>query len=269
MAHKKPKICTEIKEFQIYILLFARAKDFYVGITAQKELYDTLKDHCNKKINRTAQYIGEYIDGGNVPQIFLLEKIKNTKVKVFSRSIAWAKLITAQGYGCINGETFVEYTADLYDEAQKNFKEIKDINLSEILSDKNSLYPNYKPGRKQKAGKSSYKINLSFSEEDFRLIEQRAVESGMTKTAFVRQMALQGKIITLDYAVSGEYLKEIQRMIDSLRRITMNIYYLKQYFPQDLKIVQEAEDMVTEHYKKFLRMTIKTNKLIVKQMNSR
>ena len=61
----------------------------------------------------------------HIPQIFLMETFNGLKPEAFSRSIAWAKMLKDNGYDCINGDTFEEYTNDLYQNTQKYYEEIK------------------------------------------------------------------------------------------------------------------------------------------------
>ena len=257
MAKQIPKMYKEIKGWKIYILLFVPFKSFYIGITSQKELYDTLKDHCNLKIDRTSKFIGSYIKEKHIPQIFLLETFNGLKPEAFSRSIAWAKMLKDNGYDCINGDTFEEYTNDLYQNTQKYYEEIKEYDLTEILAEGNSLYPNYKPGRKQNKNKSGLTVTLTFTPEDYEILERRACECKQGISTYLHRMAIEGVVIVADCPTSNEYLAELRELISSIQQSIITIHRMGQYFPSDLEKIQNALDGVERIYKETVKSNIK------------
>lgn len=59
MANKKSDAYTSKLEWQIYIILFPPNKEYYVGMSSQKNLYTTFKDHCTCRYMLTKPYVEE------------------------------------------------------------------------------------------------------------------------------------------------------------------------------------------------------------------
>ena len=262
MGKRKNKTYSEIKGWKLYVILFPDSSDFFVGMTSQEDLRDTYKNHYILRNKFTRQHFEDAKERELAPDIYLLEVFESAKNMAFSRIVAWAKLLIDYGYTCINGDTFVSYTEDLLEQTQAFLAELEDADIEKLLSDENSLFPNYKT-REKKNGNSV--ITISVTPEEYEIIKQRAKEADIWSiSGYCRCMAVHGKIYALTNPVPWEYINALQEGINTMQQSILTIHKLKQYFPSDLAKIQEFVDAVKDYYGFVLQEGTKINNQIVK-----
>ena len=238
-------------------------------MTTQENLYITFKDHCIGRKNLTKKLMAEARKKDTPPQIFSLEYFEGTKATCFSRLVAWGTLLHENGYLCVNGDTFNSYLYDFEELTKQFYEEIKSEDVVALLNDDKSLFPKYEFKKENNGEKKGYSITITLSKEDYEYIEQCAEKTKMTKTNYTRQMALNGEIIVLETPVDSEYLKEIRELNGTLQQCMIVIYRLGQYFPKDMQKIQSATDLVKDHYRSMLDISIKLSKKIQKYRKTR
>ena len=253
MKKKKSKIHTEQKQWHIYVILFSE-KNFYIGITSNNKLRTVFKDHFNLRYSLTKPYMEFDKNKNYVPQMFFVETFEETKAVTYSRIIAWAKLISEHEYNCINGDTFMSQVQNFEPRTQFFYDEIKASDVFEMLSEYNSLFPDFKSKKQQSARQQ---ISIILTPEEYDYIEREAGLVGISKSAYCKQMALNGTVLHLKTSISSEYLKELREGKKTMQQAIVTIYKLGQYFPQDLEKIENYVNIVTEHYKLMVKESIK------------
>lgn len=262
MATRKIEAYTEVKNWKIYAIIFPENNRVYIGQTSQKELRSTYKNHYTMRFGLTKDYFEHAKSNDILPQMFLLEEYENKKVISFCRCVAWGKLFTDNGFDCINGDTFNEYMKDMVETTQTFYDEIKDVNILELISPDKSLISNYKPRRSKNKKNEDYTIHISVTPEENKIIEKKAAELRMSKTAYCKQIALNGYINNLDFHASDEYLKELREAILTVKQSIVTIYNLEQYFPYDLARIEELKDIIVRHYKDTVKESLKVHNAV-------
>lgn len=246
-----------IMERKIYIFLF-RENCFYIGSTIQS-LRDVFKSNKAGRNGWTIQYFQEAEPMGQLPKIFLLDEITCNQYKSFRRQIAWSKLLIESDYICVNGDKFMQHVESV-SEDDIDYAEIKNTDLEVLLLEDKS--PNY--GRERKTNPNGKQLNIPLTMEEHHYIVTKSKECNMTQKDYVKQLILNPNIILLDTSSLAEYITELRRGIAALQQITLNIYFMQQYFPEDLKKIQEFTDMVNEHYRTMVKLSIDMSKRIIK-----
>lgn len=259
MATKKKKAYTENKSWKIFVIAFPDSKNMYIGCTSIKDIRKAFREHYSLKFSLTKSYFEQAKTDNIVPQMFLLEEFLTTKNIAFSRMVAWGKLLTDNGYFCINGDTFQSYVEDMIEVTQSFYEELKDINIEEILHSAKNLSVGYKPRKTKNDEKVVQYVQLYFTPEENEIIEKRAAELGLNKANYCKQIALNGQINNLYFHASDTYLKELREAISVVKQAIVTIYKLGQYFPSDLAKIEELKNVIVRHYKDTVKESIKVN----------
>lgn len=248
-----------IMERKIYIFLF-RENYFYIGSTIQS-LRAVFKDNKAGRNGWTRQYFQEAESSGKLPRMYLLETINCSQYEAFRRQIAWSKLLVESDYICINGDRFIQHVESI-PENDTDYVAIKNAEVQVLLRETKSLYPNY--GRQIKTDPIRRQLSIPLTIEEHNFITDKAKECNMTKKEYVKQLVLNPNIIMLDTSSLAEYIAELRTGISLLKQIIVNIYFMQQYFPTDLKKIQEFTDMVNEHYRAMVNLSTDMSRLIIK-----
>lgn len=254
----------KVQNRKIYIFLFGE-NCFYIGATIQsmRSIYASnvaLRNGWTARCFESAQLKNV------LPQMFWLDTVVGNKYTAFRRQLAWAKLLIDHGYVCINGNKFIQHV-ELLEEDNDDYLSVKDADLVGLLSKDKSLFPDY--GNERKRHKDRKQISISFTAEEHAFITMKAHECGMTKANYIKQCCLNPNMIMLDTSALDEYTKELRSGINELNRIATNIYYMQQYFPADLKSIQEFTDTVTDHYRQILIVSGELTTQIIKSRKIR
>lgn len=249
----------KVMDRKIYIFLFKESY-FYIGSTIQG-LRNVFKSNYLGRNGWTKNYFIMVKHSNVLPQMFLLETITSNSYSCFIRQLAWAKLLIDNDFICINGDKFMQYVESVCED-DADYSVIKNTDLQVLLRDTNSLFQNY--GRQRKPNPTQKQLGISLTIEEHNFITAKAKECNMTKKDYVKQLVLNPNIIMLDTSSLEEYIAELRTGISSLRQIIVNVYYMQQYFPSDLKKIQDFTDMVNEHYKAMVILSTDMSKQIIK-----
>ena len=255
---------SRIQERKIYIILFA-GNYFYIGATIQP-LRSIYSSNVALRNGWTARHFEAAKGEDELPQMFLLDTITANQYTAFRCQLGWAKLLIENGFICINGDKFMQRVEEVLED-DENYLAIKYTDLSNLLSKEKSLFPNY--GNERKSHLEYKQISLKFTPEEHAFLTLKARECGMTKADYIRQCCLKPNIVMLDTSALDEYIKELRKGIDEMNRIATNIYYMQQYFPSDLKSIQQFTDMVTDHYKQMVILSTELSRRIIKNRKTK
>jgi len=259
MATKKINAYNVNKNWKIYIFTFPLSNNIYVDCTSQKNLRTVYKDHNMLKFGLSKPYFKEAKIKKIKPEMYLLEEFNSTKNIAYSRMVAWGKILTDMGFYCVNGDTFRSYIEDLIERTQAFYDEISIVNVQELISPEKNLVADYKPRKTKNKKNEDYTIHISVTAEENKIIEKRAAAVMMNKTAYCKQISLNGYINNLNFHVSDEYLKELREAISVVKQSIVTIYNLGQYFPEDLTKIEELKNIIVKHYKDTVKESIKVN----------
>ena len=77
-----------------------------------------------------------------------------------------------------------------------------------------------KNGRPKKAVKKEIVRSIRFSKTEYFIVKQSAVKTGLKITTYVRQMALQGKIISRLNEEERQFVRQLIGMANNLNQLT-------------------------------------------------
>ena len=77
-----------------------------------------------------------------------------------------------------------------------------------------------KNGRPKKAVKKEIVRSIRFSKTEYFIIKQHACKSGLKITVYIRQMALQGKIISRLSEEERQFVRQLIGMANNLNQLT-------------------------------------------------
>ncbi|MGZ6539942.1 MAG: plasmid mobilization protein [Bacteroidia bacterium] len=78
----------------------------------------------------------------------------------------------------------------------------------------------HKNGRPKKAVRKEIVRSIRFSKADYFIVKQHASRSGLKITVYIRQMALQGKIISRLSEEERQFVRQLIGMANNLNQLT-------------------------------------------------
>lgn len=103
-------------------------------------------------------------------------------------------------------------------------------------------------------------VKIYCSEEEYQIIESHAAKCGKTVSGYLREIALYGRAICINYDAIIEHTKIINNLGEQIRLIIKMLVQTKQAYPADVrKLVSLLED-VTANQKTMLRRTLKESR---------
>lgn len=99
--------------------------------------------HYNGYKYKTENSIDELKAQGLKPCCFKLEIVNCTEIQAYRYRIVWTKIFMEQGYKNLDKGNITCYAADLLPKNIPLYEARKNIDLSELTSCKNCLFPNY------------------------------------------------------------------------------------------------------------------------------
>lgn len=142
----RPKQKQQYKDIQeriIFILLNPENKEFFIGYTLPQRIRKTYCLHYIGNIYKTKNTIERLKTKGLKPCCFQLETVNCSAVQAYRHIIVWTKIFMEQGYINLDTGTVVDYASELLPENIPLYEERKNINLEEMTSCKNCLFPDY------------------------------------------------------------------------------------------------------------------------------
>ena len=80
---------------------------------------------------------------------------------------------------------------------------------------------------------------VSFSLEEDRIVREKAKEAGMSITAYIRQQALEGKVVLVDWDLVRQHMEAIYRIEFSIDAYTSKNNPTLWLFGADLQVIRD------------------------------
>lgn len=100
-------------------------------------------------------------------------------------------------------------------------------------------------------------VKIYFSEEEAQIIENYAAECGKTVSGYLREIALYGRAICINYDAIMEHTKIINNLGEQIHLIIKMLVQTKQAYPKDIEAMVGLLEEITKNQKEMLQKTAK------------
>lgn len=143
MAKSEKSQYTQKENRIIYLLLNPLTKEFFISHCQEKLILDIFKHHYYGKRYQTKESFEDLKSENLHPCLFVLEKIKSTKVDAYNYVIAWTKVFSEAGYTNLNQGNIINYIEDLYEHNRLIYDKNKEKEILKIIKCADCLVSNY------------------------------------------------------------------------------------------------------------------------------
>lgn len=112
---------TEIQNRVIYALISPIDKKVFIGQSLENLARDTYRKHYTLTNYKTEEMIKELKESDIRPCFFILEKVRDTKVKTYYLQIVWTRIFMDLGYEILDNG-IIDYANDLNNENQEKYE---------------------------------------------------------------------------------------------------------------------------------------------------
>lgn len=111
-------------------------------------------------------------------------------------------------------------------------------------------------------------VKIYCSEEEYQIIESYAAKCGKTVSGYIREVALYGRAICINYDAIMEHTKIINTLKTEMHLIIKMLVQTKQAYPADVQRMVSLLEEITKNQKEMLQKTArerdKLHKLVKK-----
>lgn len=100
-------------------------------------------------------------------------------------------------------------------------------------------------------------VKIYCSEEEYQIIESHAAKCGKTVSGYLREIALYGKAININYDAIMEHTKIINNLKNEMHLIITMLVQTKQAYPLDIQRMVELLEEIGKNQKTMLQKTAK------------
>ena len=272
MAYIKNASMYEVEREQIiYVIVSPIDRRFFVGKVTKNNARNRYKNHYTLRHTQTKSLFQESLAAGERPRMYLLEEVNQTEKDAYRHVIAWIRFFKGHGYtSCAYPETN-RYADNIRDESKEFFRTISTLNITELLSPEKELFPNYGgkyEARKEKNGDEDTVITMKLTVREAEDIRKKADERGQSINKYCRACVLDGAIYNYSFEYFTEYINELRYARNNLKQVILAIYQNRNYYPEELKQVQELADTVAEHEAKITDKINRTMRSFHRKVNA-
>lgn len=268
MRHTKKSQYKDIAERVIYLLLFPATKEFFIFHCPKKSIRDYYRQHMHGTYYKTQQHVEELKKQNLHPCFFVLEEVNTTKVDAYNYVIVWTKIFSEAGYIGLDQGNVSVYKDNLLDRNILLYDNRKNADLPMLTNCEHCLVkiynhshcklaPDYiEPATKTENQSYLFKdkkaLSISVSPEEHERIKMNAQACNQSISSFVKQNALDAKVIKPDLSIFSEHTTEIH---DNVMAVMQLIYTIKKcgtYVPADLEYILEKTRAILNSQKKLL-----------------
>ena len=269
--NKRTKPKREEKERTIYVLVFQKTNEIFVGKTTIKRLWDVYNYHFSERMPVTKTLFREYKEADTLPQMYVLSTIMGTDADALTHSIAWSRLFLENGFKLVLGETMLALIEDATPETWEVYDDVKTALIPDLLSPEKELFPNFGKAEKKRAnnrsrGNDTYRVDLTLTKEEYEGFKAIAEREGISMTQLCKSGAKKCHVLKPDLMKVHEFTKTFDRFVKDQQDIIATILISGEYFPADMarmyEISQEvigASEEVTKYIIKWCREIRKYN----------
>ena len=95
---------------------------------------------------------------------------------------------------------------------------------------------------------------VSFSLEEDRIVREKAKEAGMSITAYIRQQALEGQVVSVDWEMIRQHTEAINRIAFDIGVYTSNQNPNIWMFGADIDLIREELEKIYELEKRLIEL---------------
>ena len=244
------------KDYSIYCIFSAETRQVFVGSITQGHEYQAYKDHARGAQALTKSLFEQTKNGLPYPSMYLLDEVHKTKREAYSDIVVWTAYFREKGYHDLVRQKTLDYAADLHEENQLHFQQIKDLSIEEIVNEQRLLHSRnttFHPVFQADAGEKSSRITVLVSRAEHQRIKKNAQDAGLSMTQYCHQLIVNhgqpvglGAIAQVSFFEYSEELKAISR---ALRALQLEIYVSGTYRPKDLELIEKKIEQVNRNYK--------------------
>lgn len=111
-------------------------------------------------------------------------------------------------------------------------------------------------------------VKIYFSEEEYELIESHAAKCGKTVSGYLREVALYGSAICINYDAIMEHTKIINNLKEEMHLIIKMLVQTKQAYAADVRRMVSLLEEITKNQKEMLQKTAKEREKLHKLAKS-
>lgn len=98
-------------------------------------------------------------------------------------------------------------------------------------------------------------VKIYCSEEEYELIESHAAKYGKTVSGYIREAAIYGRAICINYKAIMDYTKIINKLITEMHLIITMLIQTKQAYPKDVERMVSLLEEISKNQKTMLQKT--------------
>lgn len=269
MRNSKKSQYKEVAERVIYLLLFHGTKDFFIFHCPKKAVRDYFRQHMHGTHYKTMKSIEELKKQDLHPCLFVLEEVNTTKVDAFNYVIVWTKIFTEAGYTGLDHGNVNVYKDDLFDHNVILYDERKNADLSSLLTCEyclvkiyNRTHCRYAPDyiepidevvNKDERPKGKKQVAIRLPQEECEQIKRNAHACNQSVSEYVKQNALDMKVIKPDLSIISECTAEIHEHVAAVIQLIYTIKRRDDWVTADLEYILEETKTIYKLSKKLLQ----------------
>ena len=112
-------------------------------------------------------------------------------------------------------------------------------------------------------------VKIYCSEEEYQIIKSRAAECGKSVSGYIREAALYGKAICINYDAIMEHTKMINILKTEMHLIITMLVQTKQAYPADIERIVSILEEVAKNQKTMLQKTARERDKLHKLVKNR
>lgn len=268
MRYSKKSQYKEVAQRVIYLLLFPGTKDFFIFHCPQKAVRDYYRQHIHGRYYKTKQAVENLVNQNLHPCLFILEEVNATKVEAYRYVVVWTKIFYDAGYVGLDQGSVKDYKDDLLEGNVVLYNERKDTNLSAfttcdrcLVKIYNHAHCKYAPdyiepiedaNNKDDIPKEKTQLSIKVSQEEYAQIKMNAQACGQSISAFLKQNALEMKIIKPDQSIISENTAQIHEHRMAVIQLIYTIIKTNSYVPADLEYILDKTKSILKLENNFL-----------------
>lgn len=268
MRHSRKSQYKDIAERVIYILLIPTTKEFFIFHCPKKAVRDYYRQHIHGTYYKTKKPIEDLKKQNLHPCFFVLEEVNTTKVDAYNYVIVWTKIFSEAGYIGLDQGNVSVYKDNLLDRNILLNDNRKNADLPMLTNCEHCLVkiynhshcklaPDYielatKTENQNYLFKDKKALSISVSPEELERIKMNAQACNQSISSFVKQNALEAKIIKPDLSIFSEYTAEIHDNGMALMQLLYTIVRRGTCVPADLEYILEKTRAILNLQKKLL-----------------
>lgn len=242
-----------IREIDIYLIKSEISNEIFVWKIQHGGCYQAYKDHARGKSSSTMSLFKQAAEQNNYPVMYVLETLHTTQELAYRHCIAWTRYFMDHGCESLSKKSVNRRAYDMNGETLTFYESIKELPLEEVLSEEKMIVSAFRSKTSSPRKNSKRRFMVYCSKKDFEKIERRAQKQRMTLSRYCKNMALDGRIVTLDTPPIWEYDRAVLESTELLKMILLAIYQNGQYYPADLENIQRMIDRVTDSQERVLK----------------